>query len=94
MKVSQFIILNDSIKDTETLVYLAEQESEHPIAKAIINHLHSKVSNLENYNLESFDSKTGEGVISIIKSKSQKFEVIVGNEKMIREENKEIHDIV
>lgn len=64
-----------------SLIYPAEKRSEHPIAKAIVNY--AEKSKLKEYSLEEFESKTGFG----IKAKVEGKEILIGNEKFMRENN-------
>jgi len=64
-----------------SLIYPAEKRSEHPIAKAIVNY--AEKFELKEYSLEEFESKTGFG----IKAKLEGKELLIGNEKFMRENN-------
>lgn len=61
--VNEFIV-SENHKKTELLgiIYLLEQKSEHPLAKAILNYLEQQPFDTENIQLQDFRSITGEGV--------------------------------
>ena len=80
--------------DKDLLMYftfLAEKQSEHPLAKAIVKRIESlipfKVEELnKKYKLKDFKNRDGEGVVaSILDAAHDKTHtVIVGNQKIIR----------
>ena len=78
-----------SIKDQSFIGYAAslENSSEHPLGEAIVSYAREK--DYEIFDVTSFDSITGKGVKGLINDK----EVIVGNRKLMIDENIEIEAI-
>lgn len=66
--VTDILNFNDELSDDELLTYAAsvETDSEHPIAKGILE------KSEETYELEEFNSITGEGIEGVVKGKSVK----------------------
>lgn len=83
LKVADIVLFNvqDEIKNTQDLlkaVASAEMKSEHPIAKAIINH--AKEEGIENYfEINEFKALAGKGLVV----KINEVEYCVGNEKLL-----------
>ena len=84
--VQKVLSADDSKKEDEILKIIAslEQESEHPIGQAILEHAKSKEIDL--YSVEGFDSITGKG----IKGKIDSTEYIVCNESYLKQNNIDI----
>lgn len=78
-----------SINNESFIGYAAslENSSEHPLGEAIVSY--AKENNHEMYDVSSFDSITGKGVRGLINDK----EVLVGNRKLMIDENIEIEAI-
>ncbi|MFW5760515.1 MAG: heavy metal translocating P-type ATPase, partial [Cyclobacteriaceae bacterium] len=65
--VNEFIISKNHDEPTVLgILYLLEQKSEHPLAKAIIDYLQKQKINTQGIQLQDFQSITGEGVEGII----------------------------
>ncbi|HEV7329462.1 MAG TPA: heavy metal translocating P-type ATPase [Flavisolibacter sp.] len=61
----------------KSILLSIEQHSEHPLAEAVVNHLHSE--NVQPVPIERFDSITGEGVVGQFKGK----QYFVGNTRLL-----------
>lgn len=77
--VQSFEIFNGDEKEILTLVYSAENKSEHPLAKAITNFAKTRVNKL--IEPEKFISKVGFGIEAIVDGKK----VLVGNKDFMNE---------
>lgn len=67
------------LKAERSILYALEQQSEHPLAAAVINHLEQEKP--EPLQLLSFDSITGKGVTGVVNNKVY----LVGNRKLMEE---------
>ncbi len=67
------------------ILLAVEAQSEHPLAEAVVNHL--KEENIEQAEIDSFESITGKGVKAQTENGSKYF---VGNHKLMLENNIEI----
>lgn len=88
LEVSDIVSFDPSI-DNETLLIIAasaEQKSEHPLGKAIINHAQSKNMNL--YECNNFKMFTGKGIFANINNNTY----LCGNEKFILDNDISIPD--
>lgn len=72
------------------MTYLAEKQSEHPLAKAIVKRIEAlipfKITEYDKkYRLKDFKNRDGEGVVATIydSTNDQNHTVIVGNHKII-----------
>ncbi|MBE6496419.1 MAG: cadmium-translocating P-type ATPase [Methanobrevibacter thaueri] len=77
-------IISDHPDEMMHLLASLESKSEHPLAKAIINHYNGK----ELANVENFKMEIGQGVTGTINGSR----VIAGNEKLLKSENINIKD--
>lgn len=77
--VQSFELFNGDEKEILTLVYSAENKSEHPLAKAITNFAKTRVNKL--IEPEKFISKVGFGIEAIVDGKK----VLVGNKDFMNE---------
>lgn len=88
LEVSDIVSFDPSI-DNETLLIIAasaEQKSEHPLGKAIVNHAQSKNMNL--YECNNFKMFTGKGIFANINNNTY----LCGNEKFILDNDISIPD--
>ncbi len=72
------------------LAYLAEKNSEHPLAKAIVKKIHSlipsKIDEMSlRYSLIEFKNKNGEGIVAKINDQQENkiMEVLCGNNRLL-----------
>jgi len=78
-------IWNDNIeyqKDYKQILLAIESQSEHPLAEAVVNHL--KEQNIQQSEISSFESITGQGVQAEIENGSKYY---VGNHKLMVDKN-------
>ncbi|KAK7260819.1 hypothetical protein RIF29_27117 [Crotalaria pallida] len=78
-----------SLEDFYEFVAAAEVNSEHPIAKAIVEHAKKSIEDEQNHPLPEashFVSVSGHGVKAIVKNK----EIMIGNKKLMLDNNIEI----
>lgn len=73
---------NISIEEYQELIYILENKSEHPIAKAITDFLSDKVKN-KDVSMNGFIATPGRGLSAIIDGRA----VLVGNFKFMTENN-------
>lgn len=88
LEVSDIVSFDPSI-DNETLLIIAasaEQKSEHPLGKAIVDHAQSKKMNL--YECNNFKMFTGKGIFANINNNTY----LCGNEKFILDNDISIPD--
>ncbi|MDO5725306.1 MAG: cation-translocating P-type ATPase [Tissierellia bacterium] len=81
LKVSDILPIDTTETKLLEIAANAEQKSEHPLAKAIIDR--AKIENVKFYNIEDFQMFPGKGVISKIDGE----EIICGNKKFLKEKN-------
>lgn len=78
-------------KDTgflQTVLYLAEKTSEHPIAQSICQQVLKNIPNVEtqeDLELVKFSNRNGEGIVATVKDKrsGKPMEVMCGNTKLM-----------
>ena len=89
LTAGNFGIVRDSISSSRerNFLYLIEKESNHPIARSIIKYLSESQSLIqtEGMTLERSQHIPGRGIKAEIKYGEEKFEVLVGNEKLLEE---------
>ncbi|WP_162146910.1 heavy metal translocating P-type ATPase [Acholeplasma granularum] len=78
-EVSEAIYYNNNDSEIDTIIYNIEKTSDHPLAKAIINHLGTK----DNINIHKTDVVKGGGIIATLDKKK----VFLGNLKLINDQN-------
>ena len=87
--------VESDIADKTTLLYLAmlaEKSSEHPLAKAIVNKIHSVIPSESlaqlnaQYKIKEFKNKDGEGVVANVTDSVNMKEIVIscGNDKLMR----------
>ncbi|KAL5098870.1 hypothetical protein RYX36_003197 [Vicia faba] len=84
--VTTKLFKNVSVKDFYKFVAAAEVNSEHPIAKAIVDHAKNIIEDEQNHSFpeaKDFVSVSGQGVKAIVHNK----EIIVGNKKLMLDHN-------
>lgn len=81
VEVTEAFALGSSLKERELLIIAAslEDNSEHPLSKAIVKYGREKVEGMELLEVKSFKNYEGQGVEGNVAGKK----VIIGNEKMI-----------
>ena len=79
LEVSQLISLDENISEDELLEYVAvaEQKSEHPIGKAVVNYAKQKMGNIQD--VDDFEMIPGKGV----KVKYNNDTIYAGNKKLL-----------
>lgn len=79
LEVSQLISLDENISEDKLLEYVAvaEQKSEHPIGKAVVNYAKQKMGNIQDVN--DFEMIPGKGV----KVKYNNDTIYAGNKKLL-----------
>lgn len=73
------ILDSEDIKEISSILYAIEKESEHPIAKAILEYFNE--DELDKINLDQFDSITGFGT----KAKIEVVDYLLGNKKLLKD---------
>lgn len=72
-------VISDDENEMMYLLASLESKSEHPLAKAIVNHYNGESL----ANAENFEMKIGKGITGIVKGSK----IIAGNKKLLEEEN-------
>ena len=86
LEVSQLISLDENISEDELLEYVAvaEQKSEHPIGKAVVNYAKQKMGNIQD--VDDFEMIPGKGV----KVKYNNDTIYAGNKKLLSDYNMQL----
>lgn len=86
LEVSQLISLDENISEDKLLEYVAvaEQKSEHPIGKAVVNYAKQKMGNIQD--VDDFEMIPGKGV----KVKYNNDTIYAGNKKLLSDYNMQL----
>ena len=77
-----------TLDDLYHLTYLAESQSEHPLAQAIVKHVKDQKSHFEStYALKEFKNINGEGISAKIIHEGEELQVVCGNERLMERFN-------
>ena len=95
ISVKDHFKVESEFADKSTLLYLAmlaEKSSEHPLARAIVNHIQSVIPSdsltqlNSQYKIKEFKNRDGEGVVATVMDSVSKKEIVIscGNDKLMR----------